>query len=258
MLELISNIQISYEVYKSIGKILLLLTAVTGILLVRTNQRIRVIVIYVIVGSLIVINPFLLNQEMEIFGESRLYRLGMILIVPILSAYAITVLVKKLTDKKQFVIAMIGSVLLIAASGRFVYTMNDNIYQLDNEDKVYDLAVDLADCVTKTSPEPTVIISELQGVFIRQYDTKIKLVVAPEETENWQEPENDSVKRMRELLADASPDMEEITSLAKELHCDYLILMEQQLKADNPTTYGFEMIDTFEKFTVYENSSGVE
>lgn len=258
MQELISNIQISYETYKSIGKILLLLTAITGILMVKSNQRIRVVTIFVVLGSAIVLNPFLVGKEMQILGENNLYRLGMILIVPILSAYGITVVVKKLTDKRQIAIAMIGTIVLIAASGKFVYTFNDNFYQLNNKDKVYDLAVEISDCVTKTSPTPTVAISELQGVFMRQYNADIKLVVTPEQTENWQEAENEMTQSMRAMLAETSPDMEALTSLARELDCDYLVLMKNQIEDSNPTQYGFKTVDSFETFTVYENNLGAE
>lgn len=253
MQELISNIQISYETYKSIGKILLLLTAMTGIVMVKSNQRIRVVIIFVILGSSIVLNPFFLAKETQILGEDNLYRLGMILIVPVLSAYAITVVVKKLTDKRQIAIALIGLTLLIAASGKFVYTLNDNFYQLNNNDKVYGLAIEISDCVTKTTPNPTVAISELQGVFVRQYNANIKLIVAPEHTENWQEAEDDNLRIMRAMLAETSPDMEELTSLARELKCDYLVLMEHQIEEANPTQYGYNMVDTFGVFTVYEN-----
>lgn len=258
MQELISNIQISYETYKSIGRILLLLTAVTGILMVKSNQRIRVVTIFVVLGSMIVLNPFFVGKELQILGENNLYRLGMILIVPVLSAYGITVVVKKLTDKRQIAIALIGSVVLIAASGKFVYTFNDNFYQLNNKDKVYDLAVEIADSVTKTTATPTVAISEIQGIFIRQYNPDITLIVAPEHTENWQEPENEMIQSMRAMLAETSPDMEALTSLAGELDCDYLVLMENQIETDNPTQYGFTMAGTFGAFTVYENNLGAE
>jgi hypothetical protein len=258
MQELISNIQISYETYKSIGKILLLLTAITGILMVKSNQRIRVVTIFVVIGSVIILNPFSVGKEIQILGENNLYRLGMILIVPILSAYGITVVVKKLTDKKQIAIAMIGTVILIAASGKFVYTLNENFNQLKNNDKVYDLAVEISDCLTKTNPSPNVIISPLQGVFIRQYNANIKLLVAPDNTENWQEAENESITKMRMMLNESTPDMEAVTGLAKELECDYLVLMDNQITIDEPEKYGFNRVDNFGVFIVYENKVGAE
>ncbi len=257
MRELISNIQTSYEAYISIGKILLLLTAIVGLSMAKSNQRIRVVIIFVLLGSVIILNPFLVSTEIRIFGEHNLYRMGMILIVPVLSAYVITVVYKKLTDKLHVKIAMIGIVILIAASGKFVYTP-DNFYEFNNTDKVYDLAVELSDCVTASKATPTVAISEVQGIFIRQYNAKIRLVCAPVATENWQEAEDDNVRRMRDLLANLSPDMQELTDLARELECDYLILMKHQMDADSPVNYGFANIATFEKFTVFENDLGAE
>lgn len=257
MRELISNIQTSYEAYISIGKILLLLTGMVGLIMVKSNQRIRVVIIFVLIGSAIVLNPFLIHNEILILGENNLYRMGMILIVPVLSAYVITVIFKKLTDKKQIRIAMIGIIVLIAASGKFVYTP-DNFYEFNNSDKVYDLAVDLADCVTTSKPTPMVAISEVQGIFIRQYNTNIKLVCAPEITENWQEPEDDNVRMMRTLLAVQVPDMQELTNLTREMGCDYLILTKYQIEVDSPVNYGFTNIATFEKFTVFENKMGAE
>jgi hypothetical protein len=257
MQELISNIQTSYEAYISIGKILLLLTGIVGLIMVKSNQRIRIVVIFVLIGSVIALNPFLIHQKILLLGENNQYRMGMILIVPVLSAYVITVIYKKLTDKKQKVIALIGIILLIAASGKFLYT-SDNFYEFNNNDKVYDLAVELADCVTTTNPTPTVAISEVQGVFIRQYNTDIKLVCAPEITENWQEPEDDNVRMMRTLLAVRVPDMQELTELTRAMECDYLILTKYQIEADSPVNYGFKNIATFEKFTVFENTLGEE
>jgi hypothetical protein len=217
----------------------------------------RVIIIYVVLGSILVINPFLINKEIQLLGANNLHRLGMLLIVPVLSSYAIVVLYKKLTDKKQKAIAMVGIILLIAASGKFVYT-RDNFYESSNSDKVYDLAVELSECVTKSIDEPTVIVSELQGVFIRQYDANIKLVLAPEQTENWQESENENTLILRALLAEPAPDMLEITNLTKEINCDYLILMEDQIKVASPADYGYKYIDTFEGFSVFENNLGEE
>jgi hypothetical protein len=257
MQELISNIKTSYEAYISIGKVLLLLLGILGLFMAKTNQRMRVVIIYVILGSIIILNPFLINREIQVFGADNLYRMGMILIIPVLSAYAITVLYKKLTDKKQKVIAMVGIVLLIAASGKLVYT-SDKFYRLNNSGKVYDLAVDLSDCVTLTNPSPTVAVSEVQGVFIRQYNSNIKLILLPEQTENWQEVEDENTLVMRAMIAELSPDMLELTDLTKELKCDYLILMEDQIEAASPAEYGFKYIDTFDGFTVFENNLGAE
>ncbi|RDY30546.1 hypothetical protein [Lachnotalea glycerini] len=257
MQEFISNIQTSYESYQSIGKIILLLTGILGLLAVKSTQRIRVIVIYTVIGSLVVLNPFLISREIQLLGEKHFYRLGMILLIPILSAYCISVLYKKLTDKNQRMIAIIGSIILIAASGKLVYT-SDSFYRADNPDKVYNLAVDLADCVTGKEQTPTVAISEVQGVFIRQYNPNIRLILAPTITENWAEAEDENTRLMRVMLEVEVPDMKELTLLADKLGCDYLILLEHQTKQDNPANYGFQYIETFEKFVVYENNLGAE
>ncbi|MFA9376825.1 MAG: hypothetical protein ACERKZ_08725 [Lachnotalea sp.] len=257
MQELLTNIKISYEAYISVGKVLLLLTAICGLIMVKTNQRMRIVIIYVIVGSLVIVNPFFVNKAIQLLGETNLYRMGMILMIPILSSYAITVLYKQLKDKKQKMIAMTGIVILIAASGKFVYTP-DPFYQLNNNGKVYDLAVELSDCVTQSYDSPTVAISELQGVFIRQYNAHIKLIGAPEVTENWQEASDDNALAMSAILKEPLPDMLEVTKLAKTLGCNYLILMEDQIKQDSPANYGLNYIDTFDGFVVFENNLGAE
>jgi hypothetical protein len=257
MQELVSNIQTTYEAYISIGKVMLLLTGILGLLMIKSNQRVRVVMIYAILGSLIILNPLMINSEKRIFGENNLYRLGMILIVPILSAYAITVLYKKLTDKKQKIIAMTGIIVLVAVSGRFVYT-KDYFYRANNQGKVYDLALDLADCVTRSKQAPTIAVSYLQGVFIRQYNANIKLLCAPEITENWAEAEDQNTLKMRVMLSDPIPDMTELSRLTKELGGDYLILLEDQLEEDSPINYGFVYVDTFDGFTVFENNIGAE
>lgn len=257
MQELTSNIQTSYEAYISLGKVLLVLIGLLGLLMIKSNQRIRVIMIYIVTGSLFVLNPFLVNQEKQLLGENHLYRLGMIFIVPILSAYIITVLYKKLQDKRQKIIAMIGIVVLLAASGRFLYT-SEHFFRLNNSDKVYDLSIELADCVTKLNETPTVAISEIQGVFIRQYNTNIKLLCAPEVTENWKEAENENIIKMRIMLADPVPDMPELVRITNELGGDYLILTKNQVEEDSPVNYGFTYVDSYEGFEVFENHIGAK
>lgn len=252
MQELISNLQNSIEIYRHTGKIMLLLTTLLGFFLIKTNQRVRVIALYVLFGSIILLNPFFLKYEIDIFGENHLYRLGMILLVPILSSYALTNVLLKVTERKKRLIALIGSLILIALSGRFVYT-KEYFFQANNEDKVYDLAVDIANCVTATNQSPTIAITEVQGVFIRQYDANIKLVCAPKVRESWDEAEDESVMNMRIMLSDSEPDMPNLTQLAKQNGCDYLILLNQQVKEDNPQNYGFRYVNTFEDFQVFEN-----
>jgi hypothetical protein len=257
MQELISNMQTSLEVYRSLGKVILLLTGIIGLLTVKSNQRIRVIILYVIIGSLFVLNPFFVDIEVQLLGENKLYRLGMVLIIPILSAYALTVLYKKLTISKKRIIAMFGILVLVAASGRFVYTSN-HFYQSNNEGKVYNLAVEIADSVTTSKEAPVVAISEVQGIFIRQYNANIRLICAPETTESWKEAEDEKIINMRAMLADSLPDMPALVNLANDLGCDYLVLMEQQVKEDSPQNYGFTYVDTYEKFQVFENQIGAK
>lgn len=257
MQELIYNTQILLGTYRSIGKIMLLLTALLGVLTIKSSQRIRIGVIYILIGSLVILNPFFIAKENEIFGQANLYRLGMVLLVPILSAYFLTQIYRKVVQRKQKTILIIGFLVLIAASGKFVYT-NDYFHQITNNDKVYNLSVEIADCVTTTNKTPTIAISEVQGVFIRQYNADIKLICAPEITENWKEVENEDILSIRIMLADIAPDMPGLIELVNKLDCEYLVLMESQIKEDTPESYGFVYVDRFDKFLVYENRIGAK
>lgn len=252
MQELISNLQTSLEMYRSIGKIMLLLTALLSLFLIKVNQRGRVIVVYIVMTSIIILNPIFINQEKAFLGENSIYRFGMLLLVPLISAYVFTIILTEINEKKSRRIAVLGIVFLIAASGRFVYT-KEHFFLVKNEDKVYDLAVELANCVTVDKPSPIVAISEVQGIFLRQYNANIKLVCAPEVKENWEEAEDEAAMSMRIMLSDSNPDMPGLTQLAKQIECDYLILLSQQVKEDSPQNYGFQYINTFEDFQVFKN-----
>lgn len=252
MQELISNLQTSIEVYRNFGKTMLLLTALLSLFLIKLNQKGRIIVFYVIIASIIILNPIYIKQEIVFLGEHSIYRLGMLLLIPIISSYALTSVLFKVSEKKKKRIAIVGIIILLAASGRFVYT-KEHFFLVKNDEKVYDLAVDIANCVTATNQSPTVAISEVQGVFIRQYDANIKLVCAPEVRENWEEAEDESVMSIRIMLSDSNPDMPNLAQLAKQLGCDYLILLTMQTKEDSPQNYGFKYVNTFEDFQVFEN-----
>lgn len=255
MQELISNIQTMLEVYRGTGKINLLLISFLGLLIIKTNQRTRIILYYMIIGSIIVLNPFLIQKEISLFGATNLYRMSMLLLIPILSAYAFTIFYKEISGTKQKTIVAVGIILMIAFSGRFVYTSN-NFYHSNNEGKVYDLAVEISDFVTKSNDTPMVAISEAQGIFLRQYNPNIRLVCPPIHTENWIE-EDENIRNMRAMLSDGLPDMETLTNLSRELECDFLVLMEDQVIEDSPEKYGFTYVDTFGLFQVFENRIGV-
>lgn len=248
----ISNMQDSIELFRNTGKIILLITSMLGFFLVKTNHKSRVIICYIIFGCIILLTPFFRKESVSLMGGDNMYRLGMILIIPIVSSYALTLIFLGIKDRKSKRIAIIGIIVLLAASGRFVYT-NEFFFQFNNEEKVYDLAVNLSDCVTTTNNEPTVAISEVQGVFIRQYNPKIRLICAPYKTENWDEVEDVNIMNMRVLLSESEPDMSSLSNLSKQLGCDYLILLNQQVKEDNPQNYGFSYINTFGDFQVFEN-----
>lgn len=252
MQELLSNLQTSIEIYRNFGKTMLLLTVLLSLFLIKLNQKGRVIAFYVIIASIIILNPIFIKQEIVFLGEHSIYRLGMLLLTPIISSYALTSVLLKVSEKKKKRIAIIGIVILLATSGRFVYT-KEHFFLANNEEKVYNLAVDIANCVTMTNQSPTVAISEVQGVFIRQYDANIKLICAPEVRESWDEAEDETVISMRIMLMDPNPDMPNLTKLAKQNGCDYLILLNQQVKEDNPQNYGFRYVNTFEDFQVFEN-----
>lgn len=253
MQNLLADFQASYDIYINIGKIYVLLTCILCLFMEKTNKITKIIIIYAVISSIIILCPFGMEGKAAFFMESKLYRTGMILQVPILTAYAAACLFLNLKKRPHKIIFIAGFMLMLTAAGSFVYK-EDNYFKANNKEKVFDLAVLISDCVTHNTESPKVAMPQYQSVYLRQYNPRIRLACLPNDTEGWLEYTGEQSEVLNELFLQEEPDIERVCRIAKSLECDYLILLNSQVKADNPADYGFDYVDMLGMFTVFVNN----
>lgn len=254
---MINNLLEIIETAITFDKMLLALMMLLAVMFLKNSKRINCIGVFSGIGIIIIFLLGLFGLMPYLFGENGIYRVFFIVPIGILSVGVMASFISRIEDKKQKLLVGIIAVLILATSGDFIF-QSHNVYKTSNKDNVYDTAVEIADIVTAENENPYIAISNLQGVFIRQYNANIRLVGVNIDVSKWYEDDiientNDVKNEIIQLIQQNNPDMDTLLSDAKKLDCDYVICLDSQLGDFDYESAGFTCDNVVDGFYVLEN-----
>ncbi len=254
---MINNLFEILEIAITFDRMLLCLMMLLAVIFLKNSKRINCIGLFSGIGIIIILLLGILGLMTYLFGENSIHRGFIIVPVGILSISVMTRLISRIEDKKQKILVIIIAVIILATSGDFIFK-EANVYEASNKDNVYDTAVEIADIVTSKKENPYIAISNLQGVFIRQYNANIRLVGVNVDMSKWYEDDiienvNYVKNEIIQLIQQNNPDMDTLLSDAKKLDCDYVICLDSQLGEFDYESAGFTCDNVVDGFYVLEN-----
>lgn len=254
---MINNLLEILETAITFDRTLLFLTAMTGLFFLKNSGRVKNMALFSAIGLMAVVLMGTLGVLPQIFGENSVYRGFVIVQMGVLSVAVMTKFISEIKDTKQKPVIILVAVLILAASGSFIFK-EEYVYKASNKDNVYDLAVEIADVVTKDKEAPYIAISNLQGVFIRQYNANIRLVGMNIDMSKWYEDDivegDNAVKNeIIHLIQENNPDMERLLADAKELDCDYVVCLDSQIGEFDYKSAGYVCEKIVGDFYILEN-----
>lgn len=263
---IINNFFSSINMYITFDRLLLLLVLCMLIFVIKRDKGMAFLGNYMLIMSLMAV---ILSTFGMKWTKDMGHRIFMPILPNILTAYFMTKLyiimkkeafsnsmkneredLKLRNVKEAFILLTVF--LIIASSGQYIYEKN-NIYKASNSQKVYDTAMGLAKELTKEKEQPVVVMSKLQGIFIRQYNANIIIGAGMEDMAQSNGMADDTVMQINSLISENQPDMQELCRLSHIINADYIVCLDSQAEDFETDKTGFEYAGKVDNFVIYKN-----
>lgn len=214
------------------------------ILLKEKNKNMKVFFVFFPIMTLIVtLNPLFNKIVSPIFKASTYWRVYWLIPLGVEIAYAGILFIKEQEQKSKKIIAMLGICLIIAISGKYVYT-KENFIKTGNWYKIPDEAVLVAQLIGSDEEEnKKAYVPESLTAYIRQIDASIKLAYK-------REPTGYENHELVHILN--SGDTEKIVKTAEEKECNYIVMNKAVKLSVDFYFFGFEKINETPTYVIYK------
>jgi hypothetical protein len=229
---MLNELLILFQKYMGQGLITVwFLLSVIYLFITEKKKEIRVMFVYFpIVILLLFFNPWFAGIIYSVLDEEIYYRLLWMLPVTIVIAYTIVSVWSKLSDKntgknlctKKTCFAM-AAVLLIAVSGRFIYT-DTYFHPAENIYHVPECVVEICDAIELEGREVTAVFPSELLQYVRQYSGTVCMPYGREVLVDRWNVFNDLYALMESDLVDAQA----LTSEARSQKCVYIVLPDDK------------------------------
>jgi hypothetical protein len=216
------------------------------------RKYLRVIFIYMpLVLLAIFFNPWLGGLFYRYVAEDIYYRILWLLPVTVVISYGIVHLFHHLSERKKpiFIILCVG---LILVSGRYIYgdvhfQKAENIYHMPQS------VVEICDFIAVDGREVMAAFPKEMIPFVRQYDPTVCMPYGREvQLEMW-----GNHNPFYEAMDASILDVGELTRMAREEGCHFVIVSGTKEKVGTFQEYGFKLLATFQHYEVYGDQENV-
>lgn len=245
MLENIEIIKNAFLEYKGTGAyITLYLISMIYLLLKEENKQKRFMFIYFpLVMILIILNPIFNEFVGKAFTASLYSRVFWTVPLGITIAYSFVKVVSEIESKNKKIITTIVLILIIFISGKFIYT-SENYTKVGNLYKLPDEHVLVAQLIGADENEyKKALVPETLCAHIRQIEPSINLAYK-------REPQG--YENNKYVIALNSGNTEEITKLAIENECNYIVMKKEIVVTVDFSYFGFEKINETDNYVIYK------
>lgn len=199
----------------------------------NTTKNIEYIFYYIVAILFVILNPLVA------FFVNDIYYIRFIQILPaaLIIAYAGTCILLNIQEKAIRIIGGVALYGILAISGSLVF--NDNsIIKADNQFKVSNDIVLLADTITLYDGNPMVLASDdIQSEF-RRYEARIRFPYDLTTINNLSE-----INMIREQLNGDNPDLDYLVDYSNRYGCNFIILNTKEINLiEKMRKLGFEFI----------------
>jgi hypothetical protein len=222
-------------------------------LLVREKKKhIRVIFVYSpIVLLLIFFNPWIADLFYRYIGDEIYYRILWLIPMSVLIAYSLLHIYMHLAGRKKQIFAGVACVLLIV-SGNYVY---DDIHfrPAENLYHIPQSVVEICDYIEVEGREVMAAFPHEMIQYVRQYSPIVCMPYGREVMLNlWGNYDPFYAQVEAKVL-----DVEQITKLAQETGCHYVIVNAEKEKIGDFESYNFTLQISVQGYDVYLNQSNL-
>lgn len=242
-----------FKYYMGTGLIVIWYLAATIYLLVREKRKpVRILFVYVpLILLLIFFNPLITLVIYHYVDTEIYYRILWLLPMTVVIAFAIVEIYGRLKGKQRTFFA-ITAALLVMVSGSFVY--RDPLFsKAENAYHVPQSVVDICDAIEVEGREVMAVFPSELIQYVRQYSPVVCMPYGREITvERWNyTTENALFDAMEAEVIDA----EQLSGLAREAACAYIILPEDKGTDGDLKDYDYETFGQVEGYVIYKDST---
>ncbi|MFI3200446.1 MAG: hypothetical protein R3Y54_02825, partial [Eubacteriales bacterium] len=215
----------------------------------------RFYLIYVTIGMWVVFFCPLVTYigVRTIFSQETYYRiLWMLPIYPVM-AYTITKLVTSYKSKVKTGVIIVGCMILVVNGGVYTYA-HPTFAKAENVYHIPQVIVDICDKIEEEGEWVNVAMPPEFLESVKQYSSNIRMVYGREHLiSHWGFKEPLYLAMTAEVI-----DVEELTTLAKESACQYIVLAADRLLDGNLKDYGYAQMARVEHYTIYVDATTLE
>ena len=245
MLENIEAIKNAFIQYKGSGAyITLYLIAIIYLFLKEKDKEKRFFFIYFPIGlCLILFNPIFNKIVGKIITPSLYSRVFWTVPLGLTIAYSFVKVVSEIESKNKKIITTMVLMLIIFVSGKFIYTF-ENYTKVGNLYKLPDEHVLVAQLIgADENGYKKALVPETMCAHIRQIEPSINLAYK----RNPQGYENNKY-----VITLNSGNTEEITKLAVENECNYIVMKKEIVITVDFSYFEFEKINETDNYVIYK------
>lgn len=224
--------------------------SVIWILVAEKRKEIRIVFVYMPATVLLIFLFPLTGKLMNFFlGEEIYYRLLWLWpIVPTIS-YAVVLLWRTVKEASR-VLVMLAIVMLIVLSGKLMYTsphysLAENVYHVPQE------VVDICDDIRVEGREVMALFPKELVQYVRQYDATICMPFGREAiVYTWGVRSELFYALEQEII-----DVREVSALAKEKLCHYVIISDKEKLDGRFEECQYELLGTYGEYMVFKDTT---
>lgn len=246
-----SDVLILFREYMGTGLIVILyLFSLIYLFLKEEKKYVRVMFVLVPIGLLLLyFNPLFAEVVYKAAGEEIYYRI--LWLLPLSAGIAYTAChIYSHAEGRRRMASVFCAAVVIAFSGKFVY---DSPYfsKAENSYHVPDSVVHICDAIVVPGREVMAAFPFELVQYVRQYTALVCMPYGREMlVERWY-----YVNDMAEAMERNPVDLEELTPLANQNRCHYIILNEEKEILGDPQDYGLELFGKMDGYVIYRNVS---
>ncbi len=241
-LEIIKNSLVAY--IGSGWHIILYIFSIIYLIIKEKDKKKKVFLIYFqLIILFVILNPIFNKIVGKIFTSRTYVRMFWCVPYGITISYMFVNLFYSIKNEVVNKIVLILSIIIICITGKLIY-LDGNFIKVDNIYKLPDEHVLIAQLIGVDEEEyKKALVPETMCAHIRQIEPSIKLAYKREPT---------GYENNKYVIALNSGNTEEITKLASEEECNYIVMKKETVLWIDFTYFGFEKMNETENYVIYK------
>lgn len=216
------------------------------LLLKEEKKANRVMLVYMPAGVLLVFfNPLFYRIFGDMTEEAIYFRFLWLLPVTIVIGYTVVHIMCRMIGKRKIAFGFIVAIMILI-SGKWVYgnplfDKAENLYHMPEE------VVEICDAIKVEGREVMAVFPEEMLLYVRQYSPYVCMPYGREVLSEHNE--------FCAVMEGKEIDMEELSQLAKQSGCHYVVLSKEKILKGTPESFSYEVFKEVGEYIIYRDTS---